>query len=283
MLNLIRPILTISLALGALLMLASHPANAGLEEEVPPIDAWGGYWATTNNHGGNVAIYVDDVAETVSLITRVPLPQTQCSGFVDLLLLNMPVDEDDGFFQGQVANGGVAGGLGYDEDGNEELALPMGGPFEDFEFFIGGSGPAMVPETECFTSWFFEAEDEAVQHGDIDCSWQDIFDAMGGGAAPSGGSTAPDPTNGIQATDALKILQFVAGILAAPSSTPPEDDCPAPGEQLTEDYTHGDVDCDGDVDAVDALAILREIVKLPQPQPPAPPCVGPGIFLNPYL
>jgi len=72
--------------------------------------------------------------------------------------------------------------------------------------------------------------------------------------------TKPDPTNDIKPTDARWILVRLSGL---PNGNP----CPPV-----------DMDCDHDVDAVDALWILRWIAKLPYTQ--NEPCPDIGTILN---
>ena len=52
------------------------------------------------------------------------------------------------------------------------------------------------------------------------------------------------------------ILRFVSGLLDELTA------CAQPASVPAGDALHGDVDCDGDVDAVDALTILRFVVGL---------------------
>ncbi len=48
-----------------------------------------------------------------------------------------------------------------------------------------------------------------------------------------------------------------------PSLTPEPTPSPAPEPQVL----HGDIDCDGDIDVMDALVILRMVAGLPVPPP----------------
>ena len=61
----------------------------------------------------------------------------------------------------------------------------------------------------------------------------------------------------VGSTDAMQVLRLVALI----------------GEQ-PECHATADVDCDGDVTAVDALDILLYVVSLPQPAQPGCPSIG---------
>lgn len=76
----------------------------------------------------------------------------------------------------------------------------------------------------------------------------------------------------VDAVDALKILQFIAGL---PFSQEPG--CPSIGE-LFGDHKFGDVDCDGDVDAVDALKVLQFVAAIPFGQ--SEPCANIGSALG---
>jgi hypothetical protein len=64
-----------------------------------------------------------------------------------------------------------------------------------------------------------------------------------------------DCDSDVDAVDALKVQQYVAGLSVIQSEPCP--DIGSPGAT-----TFGDVDCDGDVDAVDSLGILRDIAGL---------------------
>lgn len=84
----------------------------------------------------------------------------------------------------------------------------------------------------------------------------------------------------IGATDALSDLQFVAGF--EPQQQP---GCPAIGSPIPstlpagETPIFGDADCDGDVDATDALKVLQYIAGIPYTQ--TPPCTPIGDPLEP--
>ncbi len=54
----------------------------------------------------------------------------------------------------------------------------------------------------------------------------------------------------------MVVLRFVSGFLDELT------ECAQPAGAGAGDAAHGDVDCDGDVDAVDALEILRFVVGL---------------------
>ena len=55
--------------------------------------------------------------------------------------------------------------------------------------------------------------------------------------------------------DSLKVLRFVIGLSV--SQTEP---CPDIGSEVA--FLFGDVDCDGDIDAVDFLKVLRFVIGL---------------------
>ena len=90
-----------------------------------------------------------------------------------------------------------------------------------------------------------------------------------------------DCNSAVNAVDALKNLQEVAGF--AYSQTDP---CFQLGETVGVqkagfgDFPWGDVDCDGDVDSVDALTILRWIAALPVNQEPGCPEIGSSVFVS---
>ena len=78
------------------------------------------------------------------------------------------------------------------------------------------------------------------------------------------------------AVDALKVLRHVAGLQVIQ-----EEPCPEIGSdvEVTEDDTTttrklGDADCDGDVDAVDALKKLLAVAGLPVNQEEPCPDIG---------
>lgn len=72
----------------------------------------------------------------------------------------------------------------------------------------------------------------------------------------------------VDSVDALKVLQFVAGIPVAQ-----EDPCEDIGSEVLLEI-FGDVDCDDDVDSVDALKILQFIAGLPFSQEPGCRSIG---------
>lgn len=81
--------------------------------------------------------------------------------------------------------------------------------------------------------------------------------------------------------DALKGLQDVAGI--GYSQTQP---CPELGEAVAvaiasgQQALWGDLDCDGDVDAVDALQALRYLAGFGANQAPGCPSVGAMVLID---
>ncbi|MFQ5473818.1 MAG: TolB family protein, partial [Dehalococcoidia bacterium] len=100
---------------------------------------------------------------------------------------------------------------------------------------------------------------------------------------PAPGLWGDNDCNGaVAAVDALKTLQEVAGLPYG--QTEP---CFAFGSSvgvsaagLTQ-RTWGDIDCDLDVDSVDALGILRSIAALPANQQPGCPSIGSAITVAP--
>jgi hypothetical protein len=76
---------------------------------------------------------------------------------------------------------------------------------------------------------------------------------------------------GVDATDALAIQIFIVQLPPLPQNEP----CPAIGSGGKEGL-FGDVDCNGVINAVDALKILRHSAKLPVSQ--TPPCTPMGLF-----
>ncbi len=60
----------------------------------------------------------------------------------------------------------------------------------------------------------------------------------------------------------------------SPTPTPEPTETPIGGTPTPVTSIHGDVDCDGDIDSVDALAILRYVVGLPLPLPDGCPEIG---------
>ena len=104
------------------------------------------------------------------------------------------------------------------------------------------------------------------QLDDVDGDWAgDACDGPG-----SGNVDCSPPPSGVSATDALKVLRYVAG-LTVTQYTP----CAPIGELIGTNWMQGDVDCSGSVTAVDALKILRVIagltVTLPAPCPEIKP------------
>ena len=103
-------------------------------------------------------------------------------------------------------------------------------------------------------------------------------------ATPSGSNAiwGDDDCNGaVAAVDALKDLQEVAGIPYSQT-----DPCFPLGDSVgvtvagTDQILWGDVDCDGDVDAVDAFAILSHIVAFAVNQVQPCPAIGDAIFVE---
>ena len=84
----------------------------------------------------------------------------------------------------------------------------------------------------------------------------------------------------VDAVDALKNLQQVAGF---PSTKEPG--CPGLGSTVDVvpagfgQLPWGDVDCDQDIDAVDALGILRSIAAFPVTQQPNCPEIGSEVVI----
>lgn len=118
---------------------------------------------------------------------------------------------------------------------------------------------------------------------DIGCDGE-VYDFTAAGPPPTPTPTpAPQPDAlwgdddcnfSVDAVDALKNLQEIA---ALPYDVEPG--CPALESQQTVapagfgELMWGDVDCDGDLDAVDALQILRHVAALPVDQEPGCPDV----------
>ena len=87
----------------------------------------------------------------------------------------------------------------------------------------------------------------------------------------------------VTVVDGLALLRFIAGLSALLQHEP----CTDVGDPISVlslagsagERIAGDTDCDGAIDAVDSLAILRHVVSLPVPPPPlALGCPGLGEF-----
>lgn len=91
-----------------------------------------------------------------------------------------------------------------------------------------------------------------------------------------------DCTTAVNAIDALKTLQAVAAIPYAQDQPCPSIGVPL-GIAIAGDNGHpwGDVDCDGDLDAVDALQILRSVAALPTSQQPNCPMIATEVIVGP--
>ena len=102
------------------------------------------------------------------------------------------------------------------------------------------------------------------------------------GATPPGAVLwGDDDCNGaVAAVDALKNLQEVAGLPYSQT-----DPCFGLGESVdiqlasATERIWGDVDCDGDLDSVDALAILRKIAAFSVNQQPNCPEIGSSVLV----
>lgn len=90
-----------------------------------------------------------------------------------------------------------------------------------------------------------------------------------------------DCNNAVNAVDGLKNLQEIAGIpygQEAPCFTlgDPVSVTPSGAAQIL----WGDIDCDGDLDSVDALGILRSVAGLPVNQQPQCPEIGESVLVS---
>lgn len=82
----------------------------------------------------------------------------------------------------------------------------------------------------------------------------------------------------IDAVDALRLLGYIAKLPSTPECGPGGGPTPGAVVEWDEgDLVWGDLDCDGDIDAVDALWILRAVVALPVPPFTSCPEIGAAI------
>lgn len=265
-----------AIALAAVIIVSG--AGASQAGEDPELPFWEGTYAGENSAGLDtvVRLRVDEASRTAGIgfvgtadLYMEVLGQP-CDEILTLKLTGMTVEDDFELdFSGSGENGGVGGEFFFVDEGEPPIQsngiIPL----------VAGSGSVFKAEGEmsCSGGAQFELE-QAFLFGDSDCSFQKIFDNGSGSASPSGAD--PDPFDGIAAVDALNTLKFVAGIpLGATPAGALDETCPPFGSELLNGLIVGDVDCDGDVDAVDALFILRFIAALPLPGvPEGCPTVG---------
>jgi hypothetical protein len=238
------------------LLIAPGDSQAG---DDPPLDVWDGTYAGLNSGGLPTVVHVnsDDTDNpTASLFTIVPgMP---CGLPITLILPSMPIDED-GEFHGSAPNGGGGGQLDYDDVERS----PAG---EDgLDLYVVGSASAFtqVGEQSCSGGAGFELDKVGTLKGDVDCSWEDVFDEDEQRALAQPAVPAQSLFGGVAATDALNTLKYLAGILSAAAPASASEGCPPIGSELPDGTIFGDTDCDGDVDAVDALNILKLLAGFP--------------------
>lgn len=270
------PVVAAAVALLALFIsddTSSTPAVAG----DPSLEGFDGLYAGMHTGGGNVVVKIDvtsldpDAGVADLRAEKVPLDPEDCPGDV----ITVTLSDEELFNPGTL----------YRFEAPEAFGV-LQHDFADGEPKVGGSiaaGPissriiAGGPEPgECFNTVSYEAEKDAVQQGDVDCSWSDGIDEVILRSSTAG--VDENAIDGVTAVDSLRILQVVAGI------DPPDNDetCPDVGEETPGGNIIGDVDCDGDADAVDALGDLLHVAALPE-LTQNEPCPDIGIFYSPDL
>lgn len=93
---------------------------------------------------------------------------------------------------------------------------------------------------------------------------------LAGDACDAPGTGNVDCNQVINATDALKILRYVAGLSVAQSEP-----CKDVGQTIGSGFKQGDVDCSGAVLATDALKVLRRVAGLAAASNCSGPIIGP--------
>ena len=268
-----------ALTLAVVTLLPGDSAEAGAPFE--NIDFWGGAYLGVTNSGLPAVVAIDPVDHKALLAVLVLLNPPCTGAVVDVVLFNMDIGEDDGDFSGNTTTGGGGGQLL--EAQIDAARIGPAGDAADVPYIFGSVTGHPPGNFDCVGSAVFYALPGGLMFGDVDCSLFDVFNP--GGSAVS---QAAVDLGSITSIDALKILRFVAGLGSAAGPIAGQGDgdpCPPIGEVLPNGKSHGDGDCDGDVDAVDALKILRAVVGLdgrvtpadPTPQPPElPPAPPPG-------
>lgn len=257
-------------------LIVSGPETSQAGED-PDITFWEGTYAGENSAGLNtiVRLQVSEASRLAGIEfigtadLYIEVRGQPCNEILSLTLKDMPVDDFDLSFNGSAENGGGGGEFFYMDEGDVPIQS------DDIIPFVGGSASAFKSDggMSCSGGAQFELE-QSFLFGDSDCSFEKIFNNGSGSAQPSGAD--PDPFDGIAAVDALNTLKFVAGIpLGASPAGALGDTCPPFGFEVPNGLLVGDVDCDGDVDAVDALFLLRFLAALPLPGvPEGCPTVG---------
>lgn len=247
-----------ALTLAALASVPGKPASAGINYD--DISFWDGSYGGTNSAGYPIAARIRADNRTADLITEVPL-STPCAITVIVKLRDMPIDADGNFFG---TSGGFSGGGHLSIIAGRFIASPLESPYVSGALSGFDEGPPA-----CSGGTNYEVHPEQVYHGDADCSWEQNL--SGAGRSAQGAQVSSDPLDAITAVDALKTLRFVAGFPQGATASPSGDDegtCPPLGSETVAGQIVGDVDCDGDVDAVDALFLLRFIAAFPLPAVP---------------
>ncbi|HET8945324.1 MAG TPA: hypothetical protein VFO59_11130 [Dehalococcoidia bacterium] len=98
----------------------------------------------------------------------------------------------------------------------------------------------------------------------------DVDGDLAGDACDAPGTGNADCNQVVNATDALKILRYVAGLSVAQSEP-----CKDVGQTIGSGFKQGDVDCSGAVLATDALKILRRVAGLAAGTSCSGPIIGP--------
>lgn len=235
------------------------PASAGIDYD--DISFWDGFYGGTNSAGYPIAVRIIADSRTADLITEVPL-STPCAITTVVKLRDMPIDGDGNFFgtSGNFTGGGHLSILA----GRFISSPPTMSPYLSGALSGFHEGPPA-----CSGGANYEVHPGQVLHGDADCSWQQNI--SGAGRVTQGVQVSSDPFDAITAVDALKTLRFVAGFPQATTALPAgndEETCPPLGTEIIDGQIVGDVDCDGDVDAVDALFLLKFIAAFPLPTVP---------------
>lgn len=98
----------------------------------------------------------------------------------------------------------------------------------------------------------------------------DVDGDLAGDACDAPGTGNVDCNQVVNATDALKILRYVAGLSVAQSEP-----CKDVGQTIGSGFKQGDVDCSGAVLATDALKVLRRVAGLAAASNCSGPIIGP--------
>lgn len=291
--RLLRRLVATSIGTFVLVAVLQFPGDAARAGDAPfqNIQLWGGDYAGTTSQGHRATVFISANAHLAQLVVEVEL-QEPCAGtIVTVDLEDMDIGVDDGDFSGSSPTGGGGGQLLQ-----AEVSGRVGGAGEEIPVpYVFGSVTGHTKDFGCAGGAQFYAVPDGLLFGDVDCSFLDRFADTRSRVSSSGGGG--DPFS-ITAVDALRTLRFVAGLDRAGGPVAGEGDppiCPPIGEELPNGRIHGDSDCDGDVDSVDALRQLRWVAGFDQPdppppslEPPAPPappgfCPGIGGFWWPFF